>query len=118
MSSQEKLAQGLKLVIEAFAEMINENTKALPTPAGPAAGEMLNASDQTFNLRQASEYMQISHYRLYTLARTGGIKHFKTGSKYLFRKRFLDEWVEQELNGSVKIDEPQNEYGRLSKVKS
>ena len=117
MSSQEKLAQGLKLVIEAFAEMINEN-KVLSTPAGPAAGEMLNASNQTFNLRQASEYMQISHYRLYTLARTRGIKHFKTGSKYLFRKRFLDEWIEQELNGSVKIDEPQNEYGRLRKVKS
>lgn len=113
MNSEEKLVHGLRLVVEAFAEIVKENSNSMNI----TSNNKKDACDETFTMKQAAEYLQIAHHRIYTLARKGEIKHLKAGSKYLFRKKALDEWMEQELNKSVLKEKDENQYGIIRKVK-
>lgn len=115
MNCEGKLVQGLKLVVEAFAEMINENRKVVP-----ASTEIISSepAERTFKRKQAAEYLQITENALYTATRQGKVKHLKSGNRYLYRKSALDEWIKEELQKSIKIEETeQSQYGKLRKVK-
>ena len=111
--SEEKLVHGLKLVIEAFAEMIKENKDGINNQSNKKEESL----DKTFKLKEAAEYLQITPYRIRTLVKQGKLKHFRAGNRYLFRKSSLDEWIKEETEKSIKKTEPDNQYGKLRKIK-
>lgn len=114
MNSEEKLVQGLKLVVEAFAEMINEKNSTLNSSISNVVVE--KTPDKTFKLNEAAEYLQVTRNMIYTLARQGKIKHFRAGNRYLFRKCDLDEWIKEETEKSIVKEKHDNQYGKLRKI--
>lgn len=89
MNSEEKLIEGLKLVVEAFTEMIKVQTQSTDLITD-------KSNIKTFKLKEAAEYLDITEYRMRLLAKQGKIKCFKAGNRYLFRSNDLDEWLKSE----------------------
>lgn len=112
MNSEEKLVQGLKLVVEAFAEMIREG---MNTPNMQSVDEA-NSINKTFKPKEAAEYLDVSEYRIRISAKQGKLKHFRVGNRYLFRKCDLDEWIKEETEKSIVKEKHDNQYGKLRKV--
>lgn len=50
---------------------------------------------EVFKPQEAAEYLCISYYTLQQLARIGEIRYAKNGNVRLFRKEWLDEWLEK-----------------------
>lgn len=119
MTSEEKLVQGLKLVVEAFAEMILERKSLPDTPkTNTPTVNVEKTPDKTFKPKEAAEHLGITEHRIRTLAKQGKLKHFRAGNRYLFRKSDLDEWIKEVTADSLKEPEPENEYGKLRRVKA
>lgn len=70
----------LKELIENIKEL-NKNVK------------MLNR--EVFNSEQAAEYLGIGYSTMLQLARIGQIEHVKNGTNYIFKKEYLDRWLER-----------------------
>jgi len=112
MTTEEKLLQGLKLVIEAFAEMtckpVNQQSPII----------VKDERDQTFKPAEAAKYLQVSEWFIRDMAKKGEIEHFRVGNRYLFRKSTLDKWIIARQQQSIRKEETNTDgYGRLRKVK-
>ena len=50
---------------------------------------------EVFTTDEASEYLTISKDVLLRLARINKIEHVKNGRNYIFKKEFLDNWLDK-----------------------
>lgn len=50
---------------------------------------------EVFTTDEAAEYLTISKDVLLRLARIGKIEHVKNGRNYIFKKEFLDNWLDK-----------------------
>ena len=56
--------------------------------------ENMTEKQEVFTSYEAAEYLRISYDYLLKLAREGEIDHKKKGNDYLFRRDWLNEWLE------------------------
>lgn len=47
----------------------------------------------TFTTDEAADYVGVGREVLLQAAKDGEVKHFRNGTRYLFRKKALDEWI-------------------------
>lgn len=62
----------------------------------------------TMTAKEASDQYfggTISYWKLLKMAKTGIIPHIRVGSRFLFRKETLDEWLSTQENASVSVNE-------------
>ncbi len=50
---------------------------------------------EVFNSEEAAEYLRMGYGTLLQLARIGQIEHVKNGTSYIFKKEYLDRWLER-----------------------
>ena len=50
----------------------------------------------TMTTKETAEYLGISYWLLGKMARENKIPHFKIGGKILFRKKVIDEYMEEQ----------------------
>jgi len=64
----------------------------------------LNRFNQNvFNAREAAEYLRIGYDTILRLTRIGQIEYVPNGSSYLYKKEFLDNWLDKNRRiGGVK----------------
>lgn len=48
-----------------------------------------------FNAKEAADYLGIGYDTILRLARIGQIEHIKNGTHYLFKREYLDEWLDK-----------------------
>lgn len=66
---------------------LNENIKELIR---------LNKFNQNvFNAREAADYLRIGYDTLLRLTRIGQIEYVANGSSYIYKKEFLDRWLDE-----------------------
>lgn len=68
--------------------------------------EELNANIEMFNrevftARQAAKYSGIGYDTILRLARIGEIECVKNGTNYLFKREYLDRWLEKNKKGVI-----------------
>ncbi len=51
----------------------------------------------TLTAKECATYLGISRDLVYILARENRIRYFKIGSRVLFRKRDLDDWIDEQM---------------------
>lgn len=56
--------------------------------------ELVKVPKEVFRANEAAEYLCISYYALQQLARIGEIRFAMNGNVRLFKKEWLDEWLE------------------------
>lgn len=57
--------------------------------------ELVRVPKEVFRANEAAEYLCISYYALQQLARIGEIRYAMNGNVRLFKKEWLDEWMER-----------------------
>lgn len=57
--------------------------------------ELVKVPKEVFRPKEAAEYLCISYYTLQQLARIGEIRYAMNGNVRLFKKEWLDEWMEK-----------------------
>lgn len=72
---------------ETLAKELNENIKELI--------RLQRSNQQVFNAREAAEYLRISYDTILRLTRIGTIEHVKNGTSYIYKKEFLDDWLDR-----------------------
>lgn len=55
----------------------------------------------TMKTKEAAEYLGITEWQLRILTKQGKIQHFKAGNRFLYKRKSLDLWLENELISSV-----------------
>lgn len=56
----------------------------------------LNRFNQNvFNAREAAEYLRMSYDSLLRYTRIGQIEYVPNGSSYLYKREFLDKWLDK-----------------------
>jgi excisionase family DNA binding protein len=110
MNSEEKLVQGLKLVVEAFAEMVANNKTSIEATAKnvevkePAPNHMMQVTE-------ARKYANLSDYMIRMLLKQGKIEHVRLGNrKIMISKAAIDKYFKKAENESVK-KESENNFG-------
>lgn len=74
-------------------ETLNENIKELIR---------LNKFNQNvFNAKEAAEYLRIGYDTLLRLTRIGQIEYVPNGSSYLYKREYLDKWLDRNKKGAV-----------------
>lgn len=84
------------LAADLLAELDEEALAILADRLGPLLVPWLSQNHQPeswLDVPQASEYLACPRSRIYALVSTGRIPHHKDGSRLLFRREELDEWV-------------------------
>jgi excisionase family DNA binding protein len=61
-------------------------------------GRLVN---DTMTTKEAAEYLGIAVSRVRILAKQGKIKHFMAGNKRLYKKKSLDQWLEEVQEYSI-----------------
>lgn len=57
--------------------------------------ELVNVPKEVFRANEAAEYLCISYYALQQLARIGEIRYALNGNVRLFKKEWLDAWLDK-----------------------
>jgi len=100
-------------ILEQILSELKEIKQLLLKNKGLDSG--INNSDsyrETMQFKEASEYLGITKSRIRTLAINGEIKHFKVGNRYLFKRKALDEWLEEVQEASIV-----KETGKIRRIK-
>lgn len=63
------------------------------------AGRVLDIMD----VHDLARYLRLSEAKIYKLARAGGIPAFRLGKTWRFRKTLIDEWIQEQTMGSLKM---------------
>lgn len=63
----------------------------------------------TFTTDEAAEYVGVGREVLLQAAKDGEVKHFRNGTRYLFRKKALDEWITEKEEEST-LYKNKNQY--------
>lgn len=62
----------------------------------------LNKFNQNvFNAREAAEYLRIGYDSLLRYTRIGAIEYVPNGSSYIYKREFLDRWLDRNKKGAV-----------------
>lgn len=48
-----------------------------------------------FNAKEAAEYLRVSYGTVLTHTRIGRIEHVKNGTSYIYKKEYLDNWLDE-----------------------
>ncbi|MBS4058956.1 MAG: helix-turn-helix transcriptional regulator, partial [Bacteroidetes bacterium] len=59
-------------------------------------------SDYLMNTREVAEYLKIHEKQVYALIKSGRIPCTKVTGKWIFPKKFIDEWIEQHAKEGLK----------------
>lgn len=60
----------------------------------------LNKFNQNvFNAREAAEYLRMSYDSLLRYTRIGAIEYVANGSSYIYKREFLDRWLDKNRKG-------------------
>lgn len=59
-------------------------------------------SDQLMNTKEVAEYLDIHEKQVYALIKSGRIPCTKITGKWIFPKKFIDEWIEQNAKEGLK----------------
>lgn len=59
-------------------------------------------SDQLMNTKEVAEYLDIHEKQVYALIKSGRIPCTKVTGKWIFPKKFIDEWIEQNAKDGLK----------------
>jgi len=71
----------------------------------------------TMRTKEAAEYLGITEWRLRLLSKQGKIQHFKAGNRFLYKRKSLDLWLENELASSVEQKEAEDfRPGRIRRI--
>lgn len=73
---------------EALLIELNKNIKELNENV-----KMINK--EVFTARQAASYLEIGYDTVLSLAKIGRLEHVKNGTDYLFKKEYLDRWLDK-----------------------
>lgn len=58
--------------------------------------ELIFASQkQVFNAREAAIYLRIGYDTILRLTRAKQIEHVKNGANYIYKKEYLDSWLDK-----------------------
>lgn len=71
---------------------LNENIKELNK-------RLKNINQNVFNAREAAEYLRIGYDTILRLTRIGEIEHVSNGSCYLYKREYLDRWLDKNKKG-------------------
>ncbi len=74
--------------METLLEELNQNIKELINAIG-------SMNQNVFNAREAADYLKISYDSLLRYTRIGSIEHVRNGTSYLYKKEYLDRWLER-----------------------
>jgi hypothetical protein len=53
---------------------------------------------QTFDVKEAAQFLRVSTWSIYDLCRTDSIPYFKVKSRYFFRRYELEKWISGQTN--------------------
>lgn len=71
----------------------------------------------TLTAREAAQYIGISYWLLLEMVKKHEIPHIECGSRKLFRKAALDQWMDQQEKKTIDTQVQENsEYGKLRKI--
>lgn len=77
-------------------------------------GQFIN---NTMKTKEATEYLGIAEHRLRVLTKQGKIKHFTAGNKFLYKRKALDQWLDEVQEASIVKTEDMETYRRIRRVK-
>ncbi len=55
----------------------------------------------TLTAKEAAKYLGISYWKVLEMAKRGEIPHIRAGSRVLFRRESLDQWMLEQEQASV-----------------
>ncbi len=58
----------------------------------------------TLDVKEVAEYLGISTDMVYILCREKRIAHFRIGSRILFKKEAIDNWIEKQMIEGIEHD--------------
>lgn len=58
-------------------------------------------NQNVFNSKEAAKYLRISYDSLLRYTRIGEIEYVPNGSSYLYKREYLDRWLDKNKKGSV-----------------
>jgi len=67
---------------------LNENLKELNK-------RLKQISQNVFTAKEAAEYLRIGYDTLLRLTRIGAIEHVCNGTSYLYKREYLDRWLDR-----------------------
>lgn len=74
-------------------------------------------SRTTLTAKEAAEYLGISYWFVTQLVKRKKLPCIRMGNRLLFRTETLQKYLEKLEAESLEIEEPNNEYGSLRKVR-
>lgn len=51
---------------------------------------------EVFNAKEAADYLRVGYDTILRLARIHDIEYIKNGTNYIFRKEYLDRWLDKQ----------------------
>lgn len=60
----------------------------------------------TLTVSETATYLGVSNDTIYKLCRDGAIVHFRIGSRILFKKGKIDEWVDSQMITGTEVTFP------------
>jgi DNA binding domain, excisionase family len=69
-------------------------------------------SEELMNTREVAEYLDIHEKQVYALIKTGRIPCTRVTGKWIFPKKFIDEWIE--TNAQAALKQVRNKSNRIS----
>ncbi len=72
---------------------------------------------ETITAREAAEYLGISYWKLLQLAKAREVPHVRLQGRLLFRRKSLDEWLEEQEMRSVRAGEEAEQRGKIRKLR-
>ena len=54
------------------------------------------------NIKDVAKYLDVHTTTIYKYAKAGKIPAFKIGSDWRFHKKFIDQWIEDQMTGNGK----------------
>lgn len=72
---------------------------------------------ETITAREAAEYLGISYWKLLQLVKAGEIPHIRFPGRILFRRKSLDDWMEEQEMRSIRAREEAEQKGKIRKLR-
>ncbi|SCL87911.1 helix-turn-helix domain-containing protein [Sporanaerobacter sp. PP17-6a] len=80
---------------EDLLKELNDNIKEL-------TGIIKKISQEVFTAKEAAEYLRIGYDTILRLTRIGQIEYVANGNNYVYKKEFLDKWLDKNRKGDIR----------------
>lgn len=97
MNQNNEGQQNIELLSQQFALFLQQMQQA-QTPQEQEPAERVN---ETMDVKEAAAYLRVSDWTIYDMVRTKSIAHFRVRSRIFFKKRELDQWINQQMQEAV-----------------